>query len=352
MGYLGAPVSTLSPPLRDLLGRALRDLRLSVTDRCNLRCHYCMPEREYVWLPKHDRLSFEELARLVRLLVPLGVRALRLTGGEPLLRRDVPLLVAQLKAIDGLEEVSMTTNAILLEEQAPALRAAGLDRITVSLDTLLPERFAALAGRDRLAETLRGMQAADRAGFTGTKLNTVLCRGRNDDELVSLLTFAIERGYELRFIEYMDVGGALAWSSEAVVPRDEILERVRAHFGQPAALDTDPSAPARTFALPNGGRFGIIASTTAPFCSTCTRSRLTADGLLFTCLYGTQGLDLRAQLRGGASDEELTASLTRVWTQRRDRGAEERLQDPQRGTSVSKADLRSNPHLEMHTKGG
>ncbi len=346
-------MTTISPqPQLDFFGRALRNLRLSVTDRCNLRCHYCMPEREYDWLPKSDRLTFEELARLVQVMVPLGVRNIRLTGGEPLLRRDMEQLVSQLRAIDGIEDLAMTTNAILLPEQAGSLKAAGLNRITVSLDTLQAERFRTLAGQDRLQATLAGLRAAKEVGFDSIKLNTVVTRGSNDDEIEDLLAFAIEEGHELRFIEYMDVGGALDWRQGKVVSRDEILQRVAQRFGGWKPVPTPDSAPARRFALPTGEVFGIIASTTSPFCGSCTRARITADGLLYTCLYGTEGMDLRSQLRNGASDQDLFEQLTLCWAGRRDRAAEERLADPDRGRSVDREDLRKDPHLEMHTKGG
>ena len=345
-------MSALPDPITDLFGRSLANLRISVTDRCNLRCHYCMPEREYDWLPKKDRLGFEELSRLVGVFAPLGVRKLRLTGGEPLLRRDLPVLVAQLAAIRGIEEIAMTTNGILLPDAAEDLKRAGLNRITVSLDTLQPERFRTLAGQDRLAATLEGLASAQAAGFAPIKINTVITRGSNDDEIEDLVAFAIEGGHELRFIEYMDVGGALDWEQSKVVSKAELLERITARFGAPQPLATEASAPARRFTLPGGSVFGIIASTTEPFCGACTRSRITADGLLFTCLYGTEGLDLRGLLRQGASDGELRAALTGAWTQRKDRSAEERLADPRRGVSIPRDDLRQDPHLEMHTKGG
>src|SRR6185503_11744782 len=255
-------------PTLDRFGRPLRNLRLSVTDRCNLRCSYCMPEEEYVWLPRADILTFEELARLADVFLSLGVEKLRLTGGEPLLRRDLHLLVGLLATKRGLRDLALTTNGILLAEQAPALKQAGLARLTVSLDTLRPERFHALTRRDDHARVLAGLEAAHAAGFTGTKLNTVVLRGVNDDELVELLAYARERGLEVRFIEYMDVGGATGWSAANVVPHAEIRARIEAELGssEPDPED-DPNAPAERFVLSDGTRFGIIASTTAPFCS-------------------------------------------------------------------------------------
>ncbi|HPF15715.1 MAG: GTP 3',8-cyclase MoaA [Planctomycetes bacterium] len=342
----------LPPGIQDVFGRVLANLRISVTDRCNLRCHYCMPEREYEWLPKADRLTFEELERLVARMAPLGVRNLRITGGEPLLRRELAQLIARLARIPGIEDIALTTNGILLADQAEALWQAGLSRLTISLDTLRPDRFRKLTGQDRLSATLAGLEAAQSAGFAPIKLNMVVCRGSNDDEVESLLEFALEAGHELRFIEYMDVGGALDWRQEQVLSKGEILERIAHRFGTPEPAPTPPSAPAQRFQLPGGGRFGVIASTTAPFCGTCTRARLTADGWLYACLYATQGLDLRKHLRDGATDEQLTELLTAGWTSRRDRGAEERLAQPAREASVDREELRRDPHLEMHTKGG
>jgi len=337
----------------DALGRPLRNLRLSVTDRCNLRCSYCMPEEEYVWLPRGDLLSFEELSRLVDVFLGLGVEKVRLTGGEPLLRRDLDALVAMLSAKPGLRDLALTTNGILLDDQAAGLRRAGLGRLTVSLDTLRPERFTALTRRDDLGRVRRGLEAARAAGFTGTKLNTVVLRGVNEDELVELIAFGRAGGLEVRFIEYMDVGGATRWSADAVVPRAEILERIQAALG-PARPDpsSDPRAPAERFVLEDGTRFGIIASTTAPFCGACDRSRLTADGVYYTCLYAPSGLDLRSPLRAGATDAELTALLLGRWSSRTDRGAEERLGLADRDVLAPRGRLRADPHLEMHTRGG
>jgi len=337
----------------DRFGRPLRNLRLSVTDRCNLRCAYCMPEEEYVWLPRADILTFEELARLVDVFFALGVEKIRLTGGEPLLRRNLDVLVGLLAKKPGLRDLALTTNGILLAEQAQALKRAGLARLTVSLDTLLPERFRALTRRDEHGRVLAGLEAARAAGFTGTKLNTVVLRGVNDDELAPLLAFARERELEVRFIEYMDVGGATGWSADAVVPRAEMLERIERALGRvepdPAR---DPAAPAERFVLQDGTRFGVIASTTEPFCSACDRARLTADGQWYTCLYAPSGTDLREPLRRGASAEELAHLVLGRWAERRDRGAEERLGLTERGTFAPPNRLRADPHLEMHTRGG
>jgi GTP 3',8-cyclase len=336
----------------DTFGRPLRNLRLSVTDRCNLRCAYCMPEEEYAWLPRGDLLSFEELAQLVEAFCDVGVNRVRLTGGEPLLRRGVEQLVALLAANRRLGDVALTTNGVLLADKAAALRAAGLHRITVSLDTLLPERFRALTRRDELGRVLAGIDAASAAGFEGIKLDTVVLRGRNDDELCPLLEFARARGAELRFIEYMDVGGATTWTLADVVPRAEMLARIGAHYGPPRPLPEQDSAPADRYVLPDGLVFGVISSTTQPFCGSCDRSRVTADGMWYTCLYARSGRDLRAPLRAGASREELARLLGGGWLTRVDRGAEERLASLDRSALADAAELRANPHLEMHKRGG
>ena len=337
--------------LHDTFQRPLRNLRLSVTDRCNLRCQYCMPEAEYTWLPKHDVLTFEEIDRLVGLFVGLGVDKLRITGGEPLLRTNLPVLLRQLAGHDTVRDLAMTTNGILLTAHALALKQAGLRRVTVSLDTLQRDRFVRLTRQDELTRTLAGIETAARE-FPGFKIDTVMIRGVNDDEIVDLVRFARERGAEIRFIEYMDVGGATGWSAQQVVSRAEILERIADAFGPIAPADKESSAPADRFRLTDGTPFGIIASTTAPFCRDCDRARLTADGMLYTCLYATGGLDLRAPLRNGASDDEVRALITSTWTSRTDRGAELRLGVPDRRPLIPVSSLKRDPHLERHTRGG
>jgi GTP 3',8-cyclase len=339
-------------PAHDQWGRALRNLRISVTDRCNLRCQYCMPEEEYVWLPREEILHFEEMSWLVDVFLSLGVDKIRLTGGEPLLRRDVPALVRLLAAKPGIRDLAMTTNGVLLAEQAPSLRDAGLHRVTVSLDTLRPDRFAALTRRNTHAQVLEGIQAAPRAGFTGTKLDTVVIRGVNDDELPDLVEFARTVPAEIRFIEYMDVGGATHWSMDRVVSRKEMLAILEHRYGPIEPVPEETTAPADRYRLPDGTTFGIIASTTAPFCADCDRSRLTADGMWYLCLYALQGTDLRGPLRRGASVEELRELITRGWTARADRGAEERLALRDRSPLLQISRLRQDPHLEMHTRGG
>ena len=336
----------------DTLGRPLRNLRISVTDRCNLRCQYCMPEEEYVWLPREDLLHFEEISDLVDVFAELGVDKLRLTGGEPLLRRDLPRLVRLLAAKPRIRDLAITTNGVLLAEQARPLHEAGLHRVTVSLDTLRPERFKALTRRDTHAKVLEGIQEVQRLGWKGLKLDTVVVRGTNDDELVDMLEYGKRVGAEVRFIEYMDVGGATLWSIDKVVSRTEILARLEGRYGKIEPVIEESTAPADRFALPDGAIFGIISSTTAPFCLSCDRSRLTADGMWYLCLYAKAGTDLRGPLRRGASKDELRALVVAPWERRRDRGAEERLALVDRQPLVQISDLKKDPHLEMHTRGG
>jgi len=337
----------------DRFGRPLRSLRVSVTDRCNLRCRYCMPEDEYVWLPRASLLTFEELTRLAGVFAGLGVDKVRLTGGEPLLRHDLATLVGLLGRVPGFSDVALTTNGLLLARQAADLRAAGLRRVTVSLDTLRPERMREFARSARHAEVLEGIAAARAAGFTPLKLNTVVVRGFNDDEVEDLVEFARGHGAEPRFIEYMDVGGATRWSPEQVVSRDELLRRLADRYGAVTPLsEPGGSAPAERFRLPDGMTVGIIASTTAPFCGTCDRARLTADGTFFLCLYAERGLDLRAPLREGASDDDLARLVAAAWRDRTDRGAEARLAVARREALYTVSGLRADPHREMHTRGG
>ncbi len=336
----------------DRCGRPLRNLRLSVTDRCNLRCSYCMPEEEYAWLPRGDILTFEEVTRLIDVFADLGVDKVRLTGGEPLLRRDLSRLVKMIASEPRIRDLAITTNGILLAQEARALRDAGLHRVTVSLDTLRSERFLALTRRDSFHQVLEGIETVRAMDWPGLKLDTVVMRGVNDDELVDLLEFGRKVSAELRFIEYMDVGGATRWSMDKVVSRAEMLERLSEHYGRTEPIVEDSSAPADRYRLPDGLVFGIISSTTAPFCSACDRSRLTADGQWLLCLYATTGLDLREPLRDGATKEELASLIRSAWQGRRDRGAEERLLLKDRQPLVQITELKAKPHLEMHTRGG
>ena len=346
---------TAAPPPRrpaDLLGRPLRNLRISVTDRCNLRCRYCMPEEHYVWLPRESILTFEEIDRVAGIFGGLGVSKIRLTGGEPLLRHDLTTLVSLLSRRQAIGDLALTTNGVLLAREAEKLRRAGLRRVTVSLDTLRPERMHEFARSGRHADVIAGIDAARDAGFASVKLNTVVIRGYNDDEVVELFEFARARGIEPRFIEYMDVGGATDWSMGQVFSQREILELISDRYGPVAALREESWAPAERFALTDGTVFGVIASTTAPFCRTCDRGRLTADGTFLLCLYGEEGLDLRALLRGGDDDAVIADRIAEVWRGRADRGAEERAGLVERGILYRIESLRADPRREMHTRGG
>jgi cyclic pyranopterin phosphate synthase len=315
-----------------------------------------MPEEEYVWLPREDVLSFEEMATLTGYFTDLGVDKIRLTGGEPLLRRDLPRLIRLLLQNRRITEIALTTNGILLVDQVQALYDAGLHRVTVSLDTLRPERFRQLTRRDEYARVIEGIESVGRAGFTGLKLDTVAIRGFNDDELVALIEFGKHYQAEVRFIEYMDVGGANDWSSDKVLSREAMLDIVGKYYGGIEPISARGSAPAQRFVLPDGTTFGIIPSTTTPFCSSCDRSRVTADGVWYRCLYATAGTDLRKPLRAGASAEELRALIRRGWEARRDRGAEERKAleriGLREGSFIGIEKLREDPHLEMHARGG
>ena len=340
----------------DTYGRPLRSLRLSVTDRCNLRCKYCMPEEDYVWLPRENVLTHEEMATLTGYFTDLGVDRVRLTGGEPLLRRDLPRLIRLLVQNRRVMDIALTTNGILLADQAEALFDAGLHRVTVSLDTLRPERFRQLTRRDEYARVMEGIESVARAGFTGLKLDTVAIRGFNDDELVALIEFGKRVQAEVRFIEYMDVGGANEWSQQKVLSRAAMLALLSAHYGTIEPMPERGAAPAQRFLLPDGTTFGIIPSTTTPFCATCDRSRVTADGMWYRCLYATAGTDLRKPLRVGASADEMRAVIRAGWEGRRDRGAEDRKALERDGLRVGGLigieKLREDPHLEMHARGG
>jgi cyclic pyranopterin phosphate synthase len=311
-----------------------------------------MPETDYVWLPRKDILDFEEVSVLVDVFADLGVDRVRLTGGEPLVRRDLPKLVRLIAAKPVIQDLAMTTNGVLLAENAAALKEAGLRRVTVSLDTLKPDRFRALTRFDDLPRVLKGIEEASGMGFSSVKIDSVVIRGINEDELVPLLEYGWRVGAEVRFIEYMDVGGATLWSRDKVVPRAELLGSLARHYGPIRPLAEKTSAPAERFQLPDGTVFGIIASTTAPFCGSCDRSRLTADGLWYLCLYAAKGINLAQPLRAGSTRQELRALIEATWRGRADRGAEERLALRDRAALVPLATLRRDPHLEMHTRGG
>jgi GTP 3',8-cyclase len=296
------------PGLKDSFGRIATDLRVSVTDRCNFRCRYCMPPEGLPWLPKSEILSYEEIIRLTRVLVESGVRSLKVTGGEPLVRRDVPTLVKGLRALGDDLDISVTTNGYLLKEMAASLAGAGLDRVTVSCDSLIKHRFAEMTLRDALDRVLEGLRVAAEQGLTPIKINTVVIRNQNEDEVTEFAKLARETGYDVRFIEYMPLDAQDQWSADGVVPGAEILERIAAVF--PIVPDTDDQPePATPFRFADGapGRIGVIPSVTDPFCDTCNRLRLTADGQLRACLFALEETDLREPLRTGATDDDIAA---------------------------------------------
>jgi GTP 3',8-cyclase len=312
----------------DVRGRALTDLRISVIDRCNFRCPYCMPEddypRDHEFLSKAERLRFEEIERLARLFVGQGVRKIRLTGGEPLLRRDLPELVRQLAAIPGASDLAMTTNGALLADKAQALRDAGLSRITLSLDSLDPRTFATMSGgRGDVGTVLAAIEAAERAGFPPLKINAVVMRGVNDAGVLDLVERFRGTGHIVRFIEYMDVGTCNDWARDLVVPSAELRERIDARWPL-VALDANYGGEvAQRYAFADGaGEIGFISSVTEPFCGDCSRARLSADGRLYTCLFARAGHDLRGPLRAGATDDELAGLIRAVWEARDDRYSE------------------------------
>jgi len=331
----------------DRLGRRLRDLRISVTDRCNFRCTYCMPREVYGaafrFLPHADLLTFEELTRVARVAVGLGVVKIRLTGGEPLLRRDLESLVGQLARIEGLDDLTLTTNGSLLAAKAGILATAGLRRITVSLDSLDDDVFASLNDVGfPVARVRDGLVAAERAGLWPIKVNMVVRRGRNEESVLPMARFARERGYTLRFIEYMDVGHTNGWSLDEVVPSAEVVARIDEELPLEPLDPLYPGEVASRWRYRDGaGEIGVISSVTQPFCGACTRARLTAEGQVYTCLFGTRGTDLRAPLRAGASDADLRDLLAGVWSARQDRYSEAR--------SRATRDL---PRVEMSRIGG
>ena len=306
----------------------MRDLRLSVTDRCNFRCIYCMPRDAFgpnhAFLARTEILTYEEFARLVSVFAQLGVSKVRLTGGEPLLRKDLETLVSMVAATPGITDVALTTNGSLLADRAGSLCAAGLDRVTVSLDSIDPAMFAAMADtRLSLTTVLDGIAAAAVAGLTPIKLNAVVRRGRNDDGILELAEFARAHGHVLRFIEYMDVGDTNKWVLDDVVPSAEVIARINAVFPvEPMSAGQRGEVAKRWRYVDGSGEIGVISSVTQPFCTDCTRARVTSTGELFTCLFGSGKLDLRAMMREGASDDELRQTISRVWSGRRDRYSE------------------------------
>ena len=337
----------IAPP-RDVRGRALSDLRISVIDRCNFRCPYCMPEEQYPrdheFLGKEMRLRFEEIERLATLFAALGVNKLRLTGGEPLLRRDLPVLVRKLAAVPGIDDLALTTNGSLLAAQAQGLRDAGLKRLTISLDTLDPATFRAMSGgRGDIATVLDAIGAAERAGFASIKINCVVMRGSNDGQVPDLVEHFRGSGHVVRFIEYMDVGTCNDWRRDLVVPGAELRARIAARWPLVELEANYGSEVARRFRFADGaGEIGFISSVSEPFCGDCTRARLSADGKLYTCLFANTGHDLRGPLRAGASDAELSGLIRAVWNARDDRYSEIR----------SAATATPREHVEMYAIGG
>jgi GTP 3',8-cyclase len=323
------PLHALPAP-RDTLARPMRDLRISVMDRCNFRCPYCMPREtyhdRYRFLGSHERLSFDEIVRLVRLFVQLGVRKLRLTGGEPLLRANLPDLIGDLSDIGGVEDVALTTNGVLLARYASELKAAGLKRVTVSLDSLDTHVFARMSGGfGGVDDVLEGIEHARRAELTPVKINAVVQRGVNDHTVLELVERFRGSGVIVRFIEYMDVGNRNHWRSELVVPSKELLQRIAERWPLAALEPQYRGEVAQRYAFVDGqGEVGFISSVSQPFCGGCTRARLSSDGVLYTCLFGTHGTSLRDALRGGASDDHLLDLIRAVWLKRGDRYSEQR----------------------------
>jgi cyclic pyranopterin phosphate synthase len=344
----------MSPALRDKYSRPMRDLRISVTDRCNYRCAYCMPLDEYEWIDRQEILTFEEIERLARIFIALGIEKIRLTGGEPLLRRDLARLVANLAPLEGLLDLCLTTNGSLLAENAEALRAAGLMRINVSLDTLDPQKFKRISKRGDLSKVLDGLFRAQSLGFDPIKINAVIERGVNDDEVLDLVEFGRINRFAVRFIEYMDVGNSNHWHSSKMVPKQEIIGVINSRFPLVERGREHGSAPSLDYLFADGIRaagvdVGVIASVTEPFCGSCTRVRLTADGKLVTCLFSNSGFDLKALLRGGASDKEITAAVESVWRARTDRYSDERLEALE---SAKGYDPEAHRKIEMISLGG
>lgn len=319
-------------PVQDRFERPLRDLRISVTDRCNFRCGYCMPAEifgdKYEFLSREKLLTFEEITRLTRVIVRLGAVKLRLTGGEPLVRQDIEQLVAQLSDLEGVEDIAMTTNAYLLPQKAHALRDAGLHRITVSLDSLDNAVFRRMnGGRADVDQVLAGIEAAVDAGFAPIKINCVVQRGVNDHTIVDLARYCRDHGHILRFIEYMDVGTLNGWRMEHVVSAREIVEAVHAVYPLERMARNYHSETALRFRYQDGGgEIGVIASVTQPFCGDCSRLRMSPEGSIYTCLFANEGTDLKTPLRLGASDEELTMLVRNVWAHRADRYSEIRTE--------------------------
>lgn len=331
--------------LTDTFYRPLRDLRISVTDRCNFRCPFCMPSdifgQTYHFVPRAELLSFEEIVRLARIFVRLGVRKIRLTGGEPLLRNQIELLIAQLAAIEGIDDLALTTNGFLLAEKAQALKDAGLQRVTVSLHSLDDEVFAKMNGIGFGTErVLEGIHKAAQVGLTPIKINVVVQRGVNDHTIVELARYFKDAGHIVRFIEYMDVGNLNGWKMEHVVPANEIVKRIDAEMPlEPMGRSHQSEVALRYRYMDGGGEIGVIASVTKPFCGDCARIRLSAEGKIYTCLFATEGHDLKTPLRSGVSDEEIMQILTTIWLLRSDQYSKLRTAETVSATQGSKVEM-------------
>ena len=336
--------------ITDKFGRPVRDLRISVTDRCNFRCPYCMPAEifgeSYRFLPKEDILTFEEITRLARIFVGLGVNKVRITGGEPLLRNDLHRLIGMLAGIDGVEDLTITTNGTLLVQQAQQLKDAGLNRLTVSLDSLDDEVFKTMNGRGfGSRRVLLAIERAAAVGLTPIKINSVVQKGVNDHTVVDLARYFKGTGHVVRFIEYMDVGNRNGWKLDEVVPAQEIVRRIDAEMPlEPVESGYRGEVAKRYRYRDGGGEIGVIASVTMPFCGDCTRSRLSPDGTVYTCLFASAGLDLRGPLRAGAGDDELRDLVARLWGRRVDRYSEER--------AALAPEQNARPKVEMYHIGG
>jgi len=335
--------------LTDSFNRPVKDLRISVTDRCNFRCTYCMPLDEYEWINKKEILTFEEIARIARLFIERGVEKIRLTGGEPLVRQDLHLLIEKLAKLEGLQDLCLTTNGALLANQVSALAGAGLKRVNVSIDTLDSEKFKRMTKRGDLDKVLEGIFAAKSAGLAPIKLNAVVERGVNDDDILPLVEFCRANGFAMRFIEYMDVGNSNNWTSAKLVAKKQIIETIHSRYPLREIGRDQGSAPSVDYEFIDGqGDVGVIASVTEPFCASCTRSRITADGKLVTCLFSHLGHDLKAKLRGGATDEEIGEFIARIWSGRTDRYSADRWE----ALNSSNYDPKSHKKIEMISLGG
>jgi cyclic pyranopterin phosphate synthase len=343
-------VASLDRSPVDRLNRPLRDLRISVMDRCNFRCPYCLPRERfhehYAFMKTAERLSFEEILRLTRLFVPMGVRKLRITGGEPLLRVNLPDLIADLNAIPGVEDIAITTNGVLLAKHASELKAAGLGRVTVSLDSLDQDTFARMnGGFGRVSEVLEGIQHAQDAGLGPIKINAVIQRGTNEEGVLALVEHFRGTGITVRFIEYMDVGNRNDWREQLVVPSRDLQARIHERWPLRAVKPDYVGEVARRYAFEDGqGEVGFISSVTQPFCGACSRARLSSDGSFYTCLFAQTGTDLRAPLRAGVDDEELGRIIRNTWTQRTDRYSEQRV--------ILRGKIGTGPKVEMNYLGG